>query len=108
MADAWVALGRRRIALARAVYARDQATPGYVCPGAPGRPCGRPIDWSLRFPDPMSRSCDHTHELQDGGSLTDLDNLWTAHLRCNASKGARRQHERRREAQIIAIDPATL
>ncbi len=108
MADEWVALGRRRIGLAAAVYERDRATPGYVCPGSPGRPCGLPIDWSLRFPDPMSRSVDHATELQDGGSLTDLANLWTAHLGCNSAKGASRRWERERAGQIIAVDPTTI
>lgn len=63
----------------------------------------------------MSRSVDHEQELQDGGSLTDLDNLWTAHLSCNSSKGAARRHERERAVRagaralpVIMIDPATL
>jgi 5-methylcytosine-specific restriction endonuclease McrA len=63
----------------------------------------------------MSRTVDHAEELQDGGSLTDLDNLWTAHLGCNSSKGAARRHERERAVKaearalpLIAIDPATL
>lgn len=118
MSDAWRNLGGRRRTLARQVYARDRATPGYTCPGSPARPCGRPIDWTLEWPDPMSRSVDHTEELQDGGSLTDLDNLWTTHLGCNSSKGAARRHERERAVratrqaakavQAIAIDPHTL
>jgi 5-methylcytosine-specific restriction endonuclease McrA len=107
--DAWRKLGGRRRTLARTVYARDRR-PGYVCPV-----CKQPIDWSLEWPDPMSRSVDHDEELQDGGSLTDLDNLYATHLRCNASKGAARRHERervfKREARpvpTIALDPSTL
>lgn len=108
--ERWRNLGGRRRTLARQVYARDRATPGYVCPA-----CGRPIDWSLEWPDTMSRTVDHAEELQDGGSLTDLDNLWTAHLGCNSRKGAARRHERervvRREAEAvvsISIDASTL
>lgn len=63
----------------------------------------------------MSRSVDHAEELQDGGSLTDLDNLWSAHLGCNSSKGAARRHERERidkrnakSVPSIVVDPLTL
>lgn len=60
----------------------------------------------------MSRSMDHVHELQDGGSLADLDNLMSVHLGCNASKGASRRHERKREAKraiaTISVDPLTI
>lgn len=108
MSEAWRALGGQRRTLARMVYARDRATPGYRCH------CGQAIDWTLKYPDPMARSVDHVHETQDGGSLTDLANLASAHYRCNSSKGASRRHERAREAKqgrasmIIAIDPYTI
>jgi 5-methylcytosine-specific restriction endonuclease McrA len=95
------------------VYARDRAIPGYVCPR-----CQHPIDWTLPYRDDLgqvltaSKSVDHLHESQDGGALTDLDNLASVHLSCNSSKGAERRHERAREARavtsVIAIDPATL
>ena len=98
--------GRSR--LAHRVYARDRADPGYLCPI-----CHTPLDWSLPWPHPMSRSADHTHELQDGGSISDVDLMCTTHLHCNASKGAARRHERERQAkqvgqQTIHIDPSTL
>jgi 5-methylcytosine-specific restriction endonuclease McrA len=103
----WRNLGGRRRTLARQVYARDRATPGYTCR------CGQPIDWDLEWPHPQSRSVDHEQELQDGGSLTDLDNLWSAHLGCNSSKGAARRHarvrqDRARTVSTISIDPRTL
>ena len=113
MSEAWRALGSRRRTLARMVYARDRSDPGYVCPR-----CGLPIDWTLPYRDAdgqivtASRSVDHVHETQDGGPLTDLDNLASVHLGCNSSKGAERRHEREREARpsggVIIVDPATL
>lgn len=120
MADAWAALGRRRRTLAQRVYHRDSNTPGYVCPGRPGKRCGLPIDWDLPYRDPytgqvniMSKSADHVVELQDGGSLTDLDNLVSVHLACNSGKGSARRHQREREAgyqptTTIHVDPHTL
>lgn len=121
MSHAWRALGGRRRTLARQVYARDRATPGYTCPGSRGRPCGQPIDWTLPYKNPdtgqvnrWSKSVDHVHETQDGGPLTDLDNLTTVHLRCNSSKGAERRHERERAQRpapvtaYIAVDPSSV
>ncbi|WP_330438806.1 HNH endonuclease [Micromonospora sp. NBC_00821] len=116
MSEAWRALGGRRRYLARQVYARDRATPGYVCPV-----CTHEIDWHLPYRDPTtdavnvkSKSVDHATELQDGGAMLDLDNCWSAHLGCNASKGAARRHERVRAHRaprtmaVIAIDPHTV
>jgi 5-methylcytosine-specific restriction endonuclease McrA len=119
MADAWAALGRTRRALASRVYHRDSNSPGYVCPGGPGQPCGLPIDWDLPYKDPyteqvnvMSKSVDHILERQDGGAILDIDNCWSAHLKCNASKGAKRRHQREREIRgernFIAVDLRTL
>lgn len=113
MADAWAALGRKRRTLARQVYARDRTTPGYVCT------CGQAIDWDLPYQDPdtgavngMSKSVDHHVELQDGGAILDVDNCWSAHFKCNASKGAARRHQREREARhsntTIIVDLTTL
>lgn len=115
--ERWRNLGGRRRTLARMVYARDRSTPGYVCPV-----CSQPIDWSLPFTDPVtgavnvwSKSVDHGEELQDGGDLTNLDNLFSAHYRCNSSKGAARRHERERAVKsqaravpTISVDPTTL
>lgn len=110
MNEAWTRLGGKRRTLARLVYRRDRATPGYVCPA-----CRQPIDWTVAWPDPMARTVDHLHETQDGGSLTDLDNLASVHLRCNSSKGAKRRHEREREQRtdrvrtmVISVDVTTI
>lgn len=113
MSHAWRTLGGRRRTLARQVYARDRAEHDYRCPR-----CGQPIDWALPYRDPdtgavdpRSKSVDHVHETQDGGALTDLDNLASVHLTCNSSKGAERRHERERAQRsrqataIIAVDP---
>jgi hypothetical protein len=58
----------------------------------------------------MSRSVDHEVEIQDGGPMLELDNAWSTHLGCNASKGAARRWERQREEDgtYISVDPTTL
>lgn len=113
MSRQWVELSGRRRTIARRVYARDRADPDYRCPQ-----CGRPIDWTLPYKDPYtgqvnldSKTVDHVVEIQDGGHLTDLDNLTTAHLGCNSGKGAARAAERAAERRaigsenVIAVDP---
>lgn len=51
--------------------------------------CGMPIDMSLRFPDPMSWSCDEIVPVSLGGSPYDRDNVAEAHLVCNERRGNR-------------------
>ena len=48
--------------------------------------CGDPIDYALRFPDPMSPSVDHIVPWRQGGAWFDLENLRAAHFRCNAGR----------------------
>lgn len=93
-----------RLNLSRQVYQRDRATFGYLCPR-----CGNPIDWELPYKDPetgqvnlWSKSVDHLHEIQDGGSVTDVDNMATTHLRCNSSKGAQRRWDRTKQHSVLA------
>lgn len=56
--------------------------------GADCHLCGIPIDYSLTYPDPMSKSLDHVIPLSKGGAHT-LSNVKMAHLRCNSKKGDR-------------------
>lgn len=48
--------------------------------------CGRPVDQSLRFPDPMSRCIDHIVPIARGGHPSAMSNLQLAHLACNRAK----------------------
>lgn len=49
--------------------------------------CGKPIDYSLKFPKPNSPSLDHVQPLSLGGSHT-LENVAMTHLVCNLKKHA--------------------
>lgn len=51
--------------------------------------CGRPVDMSLRYPDPMSKTVDHIIPIALGGHPSDLSNLQLAHLSCNLAKSDR-------------------
>lgn len=48
--------------------------------------CGKPVDFSLRYPDPMSKTVDHIIPINRGGHPSDLSNLQLAHLTCNRLK----------------------
>ena len=48
--------------------------------------CGRPVDKSLRYPDPMSPCIDHIIPIDRGGHPSDIDNLQLAHWKCNRAK----------------------
>lgn len=50
--------------------------------------CGRPIDYSLKFPDPMCFVLDHLVPIAKGGADT-IDNKKAAHHECNSKKRAR-------------------
>ena len=48
--------------------------------------CGRPVDKSLRYPDPMAPCIDHIIPIDRGGHPSDIDNLQLAHWKCNRAK----------------------
>ncbi|WP_442927870.1 HNH endonuclease [Microbacterium sp. MMO-113] len=47
--------------------------------------CGEPIDFALRWPDPMCFVVDHIVAIANGGADT-LDNKAASHSRCNRAK----------------------
>ena len=51
--------------------------------------CGKPVDFSLKFPDPMSPTIDHIIPVAKGGHPSDIDNLQLAHFYCNRQKSDR-------------------
>ena len=51
--------------------------------------CGRPVNFDLPFPDPMSPTLDHIVPIAKGGDPAALNNLQLAHLQCNRRKAAR-------------------
>ena len=48
--------------------------------------CGRPVDFSLKVPHPMSAVIDHIIPVAKGGHPSDIDNLQLAHWICNREK----------------------
>lgn len=48
--------------------------------------CGQPVDFTLRYPHPLSPCIDHIIPIAKGGHPSDLDNLQLAHFTCNRQK----------------------
>ncbi len=48
--------------------------------------CGRPVDFSLKYPHPLSASIDHIIPIAKNGHPSDISNLQLAHWICNRKK----------------------
>ena len=48
--------------------------------------CGKPVDFTVRYPHPMSPCIDHIIPVAKGGHPSDLGNLQLAHWGCNRQK----------------------
>jgi len=48
--------------------------------------CGKPVDFSLKYPHPLSPTVDHIIPVSKGGHPSDIDNLQLAHRCCNREK----------------------
>ncbi|MBO5070499.1 MAG: HNH endonuclease [Roseburia sp.] len=48
--------------------------------------CGRPVDFSQKYPHPLSPCIDHIIPIARGGHPSDIDNLQLAHWTCNRQK----------------------
>jgi len=48
--------------------------------------CGRPVDMTLKPPDPMAPCVDHIIPIAKGGHPSALENLQLAHWSCNRQK----------------------
>lgn len=48
--------------------------------------CGKPVDFGLRYPHPLSACIDHIIPVTRGGHPSDMNNLQLAHWACNRMK----------------------
>ena len=48
--------------------------------------CGKPVDFTYKYPHPLSPCIDHIIPVAKGGHPSDLDNLQVAHWCCNRQK----------------------
>lgn len=48
--------------------------------------CGKPVDFSVKYPHPLSPAIDHIIPIAKGGHPSDLTNLQLSHWTCNRQK----------------------
>lgn len=65
--------------------------------------CGRPVDFTKKYPDPMAPCIDHIIPIAKGGHPSDIDNLQLAHWYCNRQKSDKitRQTKEEPKAELI-------
>ena len=51
--------------------------------------CGKPVDFDLKYPHPLSPCIDHIVPVAKGGHPSDISNLQLAHWTCNRAKSDR-------------------
>ena len=61
--------------------------------------CGRAVDFSVKYPHPLSPTVDHIIPVSKGGHPSDIDNLQLAHFMCNRWKYDRINLKRAEEEQ---------
>ena len=72
--------------------------------------CGRPVDFNLKAPHPMSPTVDHIIPVAKGGHPSDLANLQLAHRCCNRQKSDKLRPKREDGGQRVLSNrvlPAT-
>ena len=55
--------------------------------------CGKPVDFRLKWPDPLSPTVDHIIPISKGGHPSAIENLQLAHWTCNRQKADKLQKE---------------
>ncbi|WP_179395742.1 HNH endonuclease [Lacticaseibacillus absianus] len=63
--------------------------------------CGRPVDKSLKAPDPMSPVIDHIIPVSKGGHPSDISNLQLAHWTCNRQKSDKLFKQPQEEPKVL-------
>ena len=61
--------------------------------------CGKPVDFSYRYPHPLSPTVDHIIPVSKGGHPSDLNNLQLAHRCCNRQKSDKLTLETKQNAK---------
>ncbi|MBQ0112983.1 MAG: HNH endonuclease [Bacteroidales bacterium] len=68
--------------------------------------CGKPVDFSIKYPHPLSPCIDHIIPIAKGGHPSDIDNLQLAHWCCNREKSDkiyRNSKERENKNTLVAV-----
>lgn len=64
--------------------------------------CGQPVDFSLKYPHPLSACIDHIIPIAKGGHPSDIGNMQLAHWTCNRQKSDKLPSVRQETAEVIS------
>ena len=64
--------------------------------------CGKPVDFKLKFPHPLSATIDHIVPVSKGGHPSDISNLQLAHLSCNRAKANKTARQCTKTDEVIS------
>ncbi len=64
--------------------------------------CGKPVDFNLKFPNPLSATIDHIVPVSKGGHPSDISNLQLAHLSCNRTKANKTAKQFTKTDEVIS------
>lgn len=48
--------------------------------------CGKPVDFTIKYPHPLSPTIDHIIPINKGGHPSDIENMQLSHFSCNRQK----------------------
>lgn len=63
--------------------------------------CGNPVDFTKKYPHPLSPCIDHIIPIAKGGHPSDFDNLQLAHWTCNRQKSDKLVERRELKSEEI-------
>lgn len=70
--------------------------------------CGKPVDFSLKYPHPLSPCIDHIIPVAKGGHPSDISNLQLAHWTCNRQKSDKLTPAQQQEGTLDVISNRVL
>lgn len=70
--------------------------------------CGKPVDFSFKYPHPLSPCIDHIIPIAKGGHPSDMSNLQLAHWCCNRQKSDKLCARRVQDAEPEVVNARML
>lgn len=65
--------------------------------------CGLPVDFTKKYPHPLSPCIDHIIPISRGGHPSDIDNLQLAHWICNRQKSDKINQEKGKDKENVNV-----
>lgn len=64
--------------------------------------CGKPVDFTYKYPHPLSPCIDHIIPVNKGGHPSDISNLQLAHWTCNRQKSDKLVEVKEKREAVIS------